>query len=57
MAGAPLYTESPRSFYILYVQEVVTILYSSLLYEMGNYFLDTQNSGYAMKIGQDFLEI
>ena len=30
---------------ILYVQEVVTILYSKLLYITGNYFLDTQYKG------------
>ena len=30
-------------FYVaLYVQEVVTHLYSNLLYEVGLYFLDTQ---------------
>ena len=27
---------------VLYVQEVMPILYSNLLYKMGHYFLDTQ---------------
>ena len=33
---------SELQFIILYVQEVVTLLYSNFIHKMGHYFLDTQ---------------
>ena len=34
------------AYYVLYGQEVVSILYSKLLYEIGHYFLDIQYAQY-----------
>ena len=38
----PLFGQFQIKGPVLYVKEVVTILYSTLLYKMGNYFLDLQ---------------